>query len=303
MEENTAIQLLQLDGEILVDSRIVAKGIGVTHKAFMETLRTYQSELEEFGILRFETAKPQEVSAFETAKPQEKKVGGRPETYAKLNRNQSGVAISFSRNTKEVVRFKVDLFKAIDQLEQKIIPAMQQEILQLRERAQLLLPERVTDKQAIEVLGQLQAMVRKEELATEIDDVKRHDLEFALKKAGAYFQGQRLQTFNLRDKPNQWGEVRIKEYPDETEEEREYLRNKAHSIREKQKTQDEKRIEELILEHLDMYFLETADGLLDATDANPAVFKKVLKSLVRAKVLKEQQKGKTFWYSVTEQGE
>src|SRR5581483_11280150 len=112
MEENTAIQLLQMDGEILVDSRIVAKRIGIEHRAFIRTLRAYQSELEEFGVLRFQTAKPSEVSAFENAKPTEKNVGGRPETYAMVNRNQAGVAISFSRNSKEVVRFKVDLFKA-----------------------------------------------------------------------------------------------------------------------------------------------------------------------------------------------
>lgn len=107
MEENKAIQLLQMDGEVLVDSRIVAKGVSVQHENFMQTIYTYQTELEEFGIIRFETGKI--------------KGRGRPEKYALLNRNQIGVATSLTRNTKEVVRFKVDLFKAIDAMEQHIL--------------------------------------------------------------------------------------------------------------------------------------------------------------------------------------
>lgn len=106
MEENTAIQLLQMDGKVLVDSRIVAKNIGIRHKNLMETIYTYQSELEEFGILPFQT--------------EEIKGRGQPEKYVLLNRNQAGVVISFSRNTPQVVRFKVDLFKAIDVMEKEL---------------------------------------------------------------------------------------------------------------------------------------------------------------------------------------
>lgn len=98
-----AIQLIQQDGEILVDSRVIAKGIHVRHESFMKTILTYQSELEEFGILRFEIGV--------LSGP------GQPQKYVMLNRNQAGIAISFSRNTKEVVQFKVGLFKAIDVLE------------------------------------------------------------------------------------------------------------------------------------------------------------------------------------------
>lgn len=107
MENSTAVQLFQMDGEVLVDSRIVAKGIKVEHESFMRTIYTYQSELEEFGKVRFQIGPSGKTN--------------QPQKYAMLNRNQSGVAISFSRNTHEVVRFKVDLFKAIDMMEQQLL--------------------------------------------------------------------------------------------------------------------------------------------------------------------------------------
>lgn len=127
MDENNAIQLTQQDGEILVDSRIVAKGIGIRHQTLLETIYTYQTELEEFGLLRFET----EVMG-----------RGQPQKYVMLNRNQAGIAISFSRNTKEVVRFKVGLFKAIDAMEQLILRQQQElaGIYQPTQSAQTQLP-------------------------------------------------------------------------------------------------------------------------------------------------------------------
>jgi Rha family phage regulatory protein len=115
MEENTAIQLLQMDGKVLVDSRIVAKGIGIQHHNLMQTIYTYQTELEEFDQLQFET----EVGY----RPQG---GGNPIKYALLNRNQIGVVTSLSRNTAQVVRFKVDLFKAIDKMEKELAETKEQ---------------------------------------------------------------------------------------------------------------------------------------------------------------------------------
>jgi phage regulator Rha-like protein len=113
--DNIAIQLLQMDGKVLVDSRILAKGIDVEHESFMKTIYTYQSELERFGVIRFEIGKPPKGS-----------VGGRPEKYAILNRNQAGVTTSLSRNTPQVVCFKVDLFEAIDKLERELALSQQE---------------------------------------------------------------------------------------------------------------------------------------------------------------------------------
>lgn len=117
------------------------------------------------------------------------------------------------------------------------IAALQQEILQLQSRPQLLLPEHVTDQQAVEVLQQVEDLVKKEELAVKMDEVKRYHLEFALEKARLYLEGKgrRIQSFNLKDKPDKYGMVRIKEYPDETKEEREFRWNQEDIIREEKK--------------------------------------------------------------------
>jgi phage regulator Rha-like protein len=112
VKENVIIQLLQMEKEILVDSRIVAKGIDIQHESFMKTIYTYQTELEEFGKLRFEVGPSGKTN--------------QPQKYVLLNRNQAGVAITFSRNTKEIVRFKVDLFKAIDTMEKQLVETKQQ---------------------------------------------------------------------------------------------------------------------------------------------------------------------------------
>lgn len=112
MENTTAIQLLQMDGQILVDSRIIAKGFGIQHHNLMQNVYTYQPELEEFGQLLFQTEVEEKVK--------EGRGGNNPQKYALLNRNQIGVIISLSRNTPQVVRFKVDLFKAIDAMEREL---------------------------------------------------------------------------------------------------------------------------------------------------------------------------------------
>lgn len=117
MNENMAIQLLQMEKEVLVDSRIVAKGIGIEHESLMKTIYTYQTELEEFGPLRFQIGPKTGAKA---------KAGGDSPKYVLLNRDQAGVVISFSRNTAQVVRFKVDLFKAINAMEKQLAVTQKQ---------------------------------------------------------------------------------------------------------------------------------------------------------------------------------
>lgn len=104
---NRVIELMQVGDEYRIDSRFVAPGLGIEHKHFLETIRTYQSRLERWGILPFETAKITEGR-------------GRPETYALLNRNQILFAITLSRNTEEVLDWKEAIIDALDQLEKQV---------------------------------------------------------------------------------------------------------------------------------------------------------------------------------------
>lgn len=99
------------DGEILyVDSRLIAERLGVEHRSFLETLDTYQTQIEQaFGILRFETAKMN--------------VRGRPARHALLNEDQATFVMTLSRNSPEVIQCKLDLVrsfsKAKDLLKQR----------------------------------------------------------------------------------------------------------------------------------------------------------------------------------------
>ncbi|GAB4401915.1 MAG: hypothetical protein OHK0053_25230 [Microscillaceae bacterium] len=43
------------DGIQVVDSRIIAKGLNIKHKSFMDTIRNYHKDLEDLGSLPFQT--------------------------------------------------------------------------------------------------------------------------------------------------------------------------------------------------------------------------------------------------------
>ena len=95
------LEIKAVKGEPRVDSRLIAPGLGIQHKAFMETLRKYSDELKELGVLPFKTAKPISSAS-----------GGRPETYALLNEDQAVFAMTLSRNTQQVVKLKLRLVMA-----------------------------------------------------------------------------------------------------------------------------------------------------------------------------------------------
>jgi phage regulator Rha-like protein len=89
----------QDDGTLVVDSRLVAQGLGIDHHNFMQTISKHKSQAESaFGILLFQT----EVL----------KGRGQPEKYCLLNEGQSTFYMTLSRNTPQVVRLKAGLVKA-----------------------------------------------------------------------------------------------------------------------------------------------------------------------------------------------
>lgn len=95
---NDLIEIRDIDGEPRIDSRIISEKLGVEHKHTVEMLRRYQSRLEKYGVLPFETAKPQKGSN-----------GGRPETIVYLNEHQSTFLVTLSRNSEKAVDLKQKL--------------------------------------------------------------------------------------------------------------------------------------------------------------------------------------------------
>lgn len=117
----TGLVVVLVGEEYRIDSRLIAKELGLEHKHFLETVRTYQPKLERLGVMPFQAAKPSKGGR-----------GGRPETYAMLNEDQCVFAATLSRNTDEVVEFKLSLtiaFKKVRaQLAEKQAPPSNSEV-------------------------------------------------------------------------------------------------------------------------------------------------------------------------------
>ena len=120
------LSINERNGVLLVDSRLLAQELGVQHRSFYQKLiLKYQKEIEEdWGVLRFEIAKPTEGSQ-----------GGRPERYALLTEQQSYLILTYSKNTEQARQCKRNLVKAFDEakkLIKQVIPAQAQEIEKLK---------------------------------------------------------------------------------------------------------------------------------------------------------------------------
>lgn len=92
------IQLVIVENEARVDSRLLSKMLQVKHKNTLELINKYRAKFERFGILAFETCKYDSV--------------GRPEKFYLLNEDQCYFLLSLSRNTEEVVELKANLVLA-----------------------------------------------------------------------------------------------------------------------------------------------------------------------------------------------
>lgn len=91
--------VVNVNGENRVDSRIVAKHMGLDHEYFKENLEKYQKELEQLGLIRLETGAVKNPGSR----------GVKYQKYIMLNEDQTVFAITLSRNTPEVVQAKLDI--------------------------------------------------------------------------------------------------------------------------------------------------------------------------------------------------
>ena len=99
---NQIIKIDIVEGNQVIDSRIVAEGLGIKHKNLLETIRKYQTELETISRLPFETE----------AVNEEGSRGTKYVTFCYLNELQCNFVVTLSRNTSQVVAFKLALVKA-----------------------------------------------------------------------------------------------------------------------------------------------------------------------------------------------
>jgi phage regulator Rha-like protein len=95
------------DGDAVTTSLAVADGCEVDHASVIKLVRTYQADLEEFGLLDFKS----------------ESTGGRPTEYAFLNDQQSTLLLTYMRNTDIVRAFKKRLVREFwEMVQQRIRP-------------------------------------------------------------------------------------------------------------------------------------------------------------------------------------
>lgn len=97
-------------GILVVDSRLIADRLGITHKSFMETVYKFQARVEQrFGQLRFKTETVRNsVGALNDIK------------IVMLTKPQAEIYMTFSRNTEQVIECKLDLVEAFNKAESSI---------------------------------------------------------------------------------------------------------------------------------------------------------------------------------------
>lgn len=92
--------MVEIRGQSATTTSIaVAEGCQMQHKTVIRLVRRYQSDLEEFGFLNFQSAENRGTQ-------------GAPTEYAILNEDQATYLITLFRNTPIVRRFKLALVKA-----------------------------------------------------------------------------------------------------------------------------------------------------------------------------------------------
>ncbi len=121
-ENPKTFPLISLNNVWVVDSRLIAQDLGIEHKNLMETIRKYQNKIENnFGKLTFETEAIGKTNQLQK--------------FCYLTEDQAIFIGTLSRNTDEVVDFKLKLVKSFSNVRKEILQ------LQQNPQHQLLSPE------------------------------------------------------------------------------------------------------------------------------------------------------------------
>ena len=101
MNSTSNLEIIDRSGILLVDSRLIALDLGITHKAFLSSVRKHLAAIESsFQRVIFETA------------PFETEGGVQDMTFCLLTEDQATFIATMSRNTPQVIAFKAHLVKA-----------------------------------------------------------------------------------------------------------------------------------------------------------------------------------------------
>jgi phage regulator Rha-like protein len=129
--------LVEMKGKVLLASTItISEHVKLEHRAVIQLVDKYKSDLEEFGTFTFEM----------------RKSAGRPIRFAWLNEEQATYLITLMKNSKIVRKFKIKLVKEFSRMRSALssIAANQknQEWLEKRERGKV---SRLEETDAIKI--------------------------------------------------------------------------------------------------------------------------------------------------------
>lgn len=130
MENKTELVFLNdnsLKSEPFTTDEIIAEYSGNELKSIKDLIRNHKKDLEIFGVLRFEIAKPNN------------ELGGRPKKTYLLNKEQSTLLITYLGNTLPVRKFKIELVKQFFFMENEL------KNRQLNRQAELPIHKSLTD--------------------------------------------------------------------------------------------------------------------------------------------------------------
>jgi phage regulator Rha-like protein len=149
------LEIQNINGQLLVDSRLIAEELGIQHESFKRTLERFKDQTEQaFGILRLEVG---EI------------VGrGQPEKYYLLTEDQSTFLMTLSVNTTQVVQAKLNLVKAFSIAKK----ALQQQQADISGIVQIL--QDIQSKAA----AQEQQMLLLTERTQRLDELEQQQVQF-----------------------------------------------------------------------------------------------------------------------------
>ena len=160
------LQITELDGELVVDSRLVAKRLDIEHESFMRTIKKYESRIERrFGVIRFEIG---------SSKMPDGRANPKPEKFAWLTENQATALMTFSKNTDAVVECKLDLVEAFSKAKhiiKTVVPEQQEKIYELELMVKLREAERdaaIANKHLMDTRNSVIQLHGSESLATSL---------------------------------------------------------------------------------------------------------------------------------------
>jgi phage regulator Rha-like protein len=100
------------NGLLVVDSRLIAKRLGIQHKNFLGTIDKYSAKMAESLIVK--------APAFETRLVKRQQGGSFEDRWAWLTEPQANFLMTLSRNTDEVVQCKLELVEAFEKAKNKL---------------------------------------------------------------------------------------------------------------------------------------------------------------------------------------